>query len=69
MLYVPSLLPFVVVGCITLVLFRRNIPKTAHWGDPFRKSWNKCKSVMMALLSALVLVRLLRKVNLAWLEA
>jgi hypothetical protein len=56
-LYVPSLLPFICVGCVTLVLFRKDIPEGTHWSLPFKKAWAKCKSVMMAMLSALVLVR------------
>lgn len=59
LLHVPSLLPFIATGSLTLLLLRGNIPPGGRWTEPYAKSWAKCRGVANAMLSALVLVALM----------
>lgn len=55
-LYIPSIIPFFLISIITFLIFKtseRKVKKT--WND----SWNKIKNPIIALLGALVFVKLL----------
>lgn len=42
LLYVPCFIPFVVVSCVTLLVFRRELVRAGvHWTNPFRTAWQK----------------------------
>ena len=58
LLYVPFILPFVVVSLITIAMFRRDL--TAPWWKPFSVALKRMGTVAIALLGALVLVQLFR---------
>lgn len=42
LLYVPCFIPFVVVSCVTLLVFRRELVRSGvHWTNPFTTAWHK----------------------------
>jgi hypothetical protein len=44
LLYMPCLIPFVVVSGATLLLFRRDLRDAGlGWGEPFANAWRKVK--------------------------
>ncbi|GMH40024.1 hypothetical protein BSKO_07928 [Bryopsis sp. KO-2023] len=61
LLYVPFILPFVAVSCITLAMFRSDIQAGLSWRAPFLETILRVKSIVVALVGALVLVSLIRK--------
>lgn len=60
MLFVPFILPFVVISCVTIMLFRRDIPNGVKWWTPFKDTFKRMGSITIALVGALVLVSLIR---------
>ena len=46
LLYMPCLIPFVVVSGATLLLFRKDLKEAGvAWGEPFANAWRKVKGV------------------------
>lgn len=44
LLYMPCLIPFVLVSCVTLMLFGRDMKQAGvSWRAPFATAWNKLK--------------------------
>lgn len=60
LLFVPFVLPFIVVSVITIALFRRDMAAGIKWWTPFYETIVRVKSIVVALMGALVLVALIR---------
>jgi L-lactate permease len=46
LLYMPCLVPFVLVSCVALVVFRADMHQAgATWKEPFSSAWNKLKGM------------------------
>ncbi|CAD7695229.1 unnamed protein product [Ostreobium quekettii] len=60
MLYVPFILPFVVVSSLTIALYKRDLVPGVKWWTPFRETLARVRSITVSLVGALVLVGLIR---------
>lgn len=44
LLYIPCVIPFVVVSCVTLLVFRRDLREGGvTWRQPFATAWGKVR--------------------------
>mmetsp|Transcript_11643 Transcript_11643/g.27656 ORF Transcript_11643/g.27656 Transcript_11643/m.27656 type:complete len:747 (+) Transcript_11643:267-2507(+) len=61
LLYVPSLIPFILVSTIAVVAYRGDIARNRQsWKDPYRRTLSRVSYIMVPLIGALILVSLIR---------